>query len=157
MTTSHPMSKLSRPVEGQKIPDVTRSYIKARNRRRAFNTIKDAFLQGDVSRTELAFRTGKGRDQISRLLGQPSNVTIDTMAELIFAICGCELYYELVNPSQDLQRKTEISDAQMVGPISTKASPVSQEGAPETSGKNLLIWRTPGALDVSGIHFRSAA
>jgi hypothetical protein len=51
-----------------------------------------------ITQAELAVRTGKSREIISRLLGQPSNLTADTAAELLFAISGGEIEDHITYP-----------------------------------------------------------
>jgi transcriptional regulator with XRE-family HTH domain len=60
--------------------------------------LKREFEMSGITRAELAVRTGKSRALISRLLGQPSNLTVDTAAQLIFAISGKEIQYGAVRP-----------------------------------------------------------
>jgi hypothetical protein len=106
MSTSHPILTMFPPRDGEKVPGVTLKYFTARNRRRAFNFLVGEFKKSGITRSELAFRTGKSRALISRLLGQPSNLTADTAAELLFAICGGEIQYSVAHP---LSRRLAIS------------------------------------------------
>jgi hypothetical protein len=99
MSTSHPISRMSPPAHGEKVPGVTFSYFNARNRRRSFDFLTKKFKESGITRTELAIRTGKSRALISRLLGQPGNLTADTMAELLFAMSGEEIQYSTSRPS----------------------------------------------------------
>lgn len=96
---------MSPPVPGEKVPGVTSRYFKARNRGRVFDLLTREFEKSGISRAELAVRTGKSRALISRLLGQPSNLTCDTAAELLFAISGGEIEYRVAYP---LSRETRV-------------------------------------------------
>lgn len=96
---------MSPPTPGEKVPGVTSKYFNARNRRRLFNFLTREFEKSGITRAELAVRTGKSRALISRLLGQPSNLTADTAEELLFAISGGEIEYHVVYP---LSRETSI-------------------------------------------------
>jgi transcriptional regulator with XRE-family HTH domain len=89
---------MSPPVPGEKVPSVTSRYFNARNRRRSFDFLTRKFKESGITRAELAVRTGKSRALISRLLGQPGNLTADTMAELLFAMSGEEIQYSAVRP-----------------------------------------------------------
>lgn len=98
MSTSHPISKMSPPATGEKVPSVTFRYFNARNRRRGFDFLSRKFKESGITRAELAIRTGKSRALMSRLLGQPGNLTADTMAELLFAMSGEEIQYSASRP-----------------------------------------------------------
>jgi hypothetical protein len=81
------------------VPGITFRYFNARNRRRAFDFLMKEFSMSGITRAELAIRTGKSRALISRLLGQPGNMTLDTMEELLFGISGKEVRYAAESPS----------------------------------------------------------
>lgn len=93
MTASHPISKVSPPMPGKKAPRANFTYFKARNRRRLFDFLTRKFKESGITHAELAIRTGRSTGQISCLLGQPGNLTANTMAELLFAMCGEEIHY----------------------------------------------------------------
>ncbi len=65
-------------------------YLCARNRDAHFDFIHrklaDAESRG-VKRSEIASRIGKSPTRLSHLLGAPGNWTLDTIAELLVAIC----------------------------------------------------------------------
>jgi hypothetical protein len=86
------------PIPERRVPSVTFSYFNARNRRHVYNFLMREFRRSGITQAELAVRTGKSREIISRLLGQPSNMTADTAAELIFAISGGEIEYHITYP-----------------------------------------------------------
>jgi hypothetical protein len=98
MTMFPTISGLSVPHDSAKIPGATVSYVQARNRRHLFNFIQAEFKKSGITRAQLGARTGKGSDRISRLLGQPGNLTADTSAELLFAISGAEIQYSVIYP-----------------------------------------------------------
>ena len=100
MTISHPISRLSPPIEGGRVPDVTFSYFNSGNRRRAFTFLVREFDKSGLTRSELAVGAGKSKAQISRLLGRPTNLTTDTMGELLFAISGKTPKYRSYRPIQ---------------------------------------------------------
>lgn len=51
-----------------------------------------------MTRADLAKRTGKKPEVISRLLGRPSNLTVDTFCEVLFAINGMAPKYSSYDP-----------------------------------------------------------
>jgi transcriptional regulator with XRE-family HTH domain len=69
------------------------------------------FKKSGITRAELAVRTGKSKAQISRLLGQPRNLTTDTMGELLFAISGKEMEYNSADPFQRESKSSKHGDA----------------------------------------------
>lgn len=46
------------------------------------------FHSSDMTKTEIATMLGKKPEQVSRWLGGPGNMTLDTLSDLIFAIKG---------------------------------------------------------------------
>jgi len=123
MNISHPISTLSPPAPGARVPNVTFSYINARNRRRAFGLLMREFRKSGITRAELAIRTGKSKAQISRLLGQPRNLTMDTLGELLFAISGKELDYGGADPFKHQVCQHDHHDLVYVAPQQLKLTP----------------------------------
>lgn len=107
MTTSHPIFKMSPPLPGERVPNVTFSYFNSRNRRRAFDFLVREFVKSGITKSELAVRTGKSKAQISRLFGRPANLTTDTIGELLFAISGKQLELSGADPFKRGVRQPE--------------------------------------------------
>lgn len=80
--------KLSDPDSVGVIPASDLSYIKTRNRLSIFNSVLKQFRDSGITKSELAARLGKDAGQLSRLLGAPGNWTLDTVAELLWAMSG---------------------------------------------------------------------
>jgi hypothetical protein len=77
---------MHKPVPGERVPADTRDYLRARAKRHAYDLIMRELAKSGISRAELARRLGKGADRVSKMLGGPSNWTIITLADLLFAI-----------------------------------------------------------------------
>lgn len=88
MTISLPRSPLSEPVGDNPVSDRTFGYVSAYTRQELHGLVLKAFREAGISQVTLAKRMGKRPEQISRLLAAPGNWTIDTAAELLFAIDG---------------------------------------------------------------------
>jgi hypothetical protein len=69
--------------------------MRERNRTHAYNLIIDEFEKSGISKAALAARLGKASETITRWLGTPSNWTLDTVSDLLFAISGAELNYNV--------------------------------------------------------------
>jgi hypothetical protein len=69
-----------------------------------YEEVLAAFREAAISQATLAKRLGKRPEQISRLLSGPGNWTIDTAAELLFAIDGSLARIERRWPSLGRQR-----------------------------------------------------
>jgi hypothetical protein len=87
MSTS-PTHFLSDPVPGERISHDTLHYWRARAKREAYDLVLGEFLKSKMTKTELAKRMGKTLPEVSRILGGPANWTINTVADLLFAIAG---------------------------------------------------------------------
>lgn len=98
MTTSAAHFTLSKPSGAARIPLGTLGYFQARNRGRVYDLILKEFQRSKLSQADLARRLGKRPDVICRLLGAPGNWTLDTVSDLLFAICGGEVDYKIAHP-----------------------------------------------------------
>lgn len=87
-------SELAAGHFGASIPEAKRSYFQARLRNRLFNFILDKFVEeqkNGLTKAALARRIGKSPEIINRLLGAPSNLTLDTVSDLLLGIIAEEL------------------------------------------------------------------
>lgn len=146
MTTS-PMSFLAEPHRDDEIGARTLGYISEATRDAIYDFIIQRLMESGVTRATLARRLGKDPSQVSRTLGAPGNWTIDTCAELLFAIDGSTLQFSQAWPLR--QRKTNRTGSMCVNfdchPTSTASSsqnatvveyrPVFAKG----SGKSLVM------------------
>ena len=80
--------------DGPQIPSAKLAYLTERARGIMFEYIIEKFLGQQINgltKAKLARRIGKAPEVINRLLGTPSNMTIDTVSELLIGIGGEEL------------------------------------------------------------------
>jgi hypothetical protein len=87
-------SELAASHSGPTIPEAKRVYFQTRLRNRLFNFILGRFVQeqnNGLTKAKLARRIGKPPEMINRWLGSPSNLTIDTVSDLLLGICAEEL------------------------------------------------------------------
>lgn len=96
---------LSKPTPGEPIPVGTLGYFRARNRRKLHSLVLSEFEKSGITQAELCRRLRKEPAQISRLLGSPSNISVDTSSDLLFAISGAEADYTAAYPFEKPQRK----------------------------------------------------
>jgi hypothetical protein len=86
---------------GPPIPLGKRAYFQERLRIRIFNFLLEKFAKaqsGGLNKTLLAKRIGKTPDVVNRWLGQPSNLTIDTISDLLLGIAAEELELNSSSP-----------------------------------------------------------
>lgn len=95
---------LADPAKTKPIPGSDLAYIRTRNRLSAFNAVKDEFQRSGITQKELAERLNMNAGQLSRLLGAPGNWTLDTVAELLWAISGARTTYPLEFPLTKAKR-----------------------------------------------------
>jgi hypothetical protein len=79
---------LSKPSGDKTVPFHTYSYFRARAKRGAYEVAIREFQKSKLTKATLARRLGKGADRVSKMLAGPGNWTIDTLADLLFAISG---------------------------------------------------------------------
>lgn len=91
MTTLPAPSILAEPQDDGRISGRTLAYVSEAAREQLYDLVVQNCIETGVTKATLAKRLGKDPGQISRLLGAPGNWTIDTFAELLFAINGSML------------------------------------------------------------------
>lgn len=87
------LSELAVGHDGPPIPAGKLAYFQERLRGIFFDFILNKFLQAQsngLTKAKLARRIGKAPEIVNRLLGAPSNMTIDTMSELLIGIAAEE-------------------------------------------------------------------
>lgn len=91
-------SWLHRPGEDIRTPPEVETYMRARSQHRIHALILEELEKSGMSRADLARRTGKRPEVISRLLGQPGNWTLNTLSDLLFALSGSEISNNVAYP-----------------------------------------------------------
>ena len=89
---------LSKPVGVEPVPKGVFGYFRGRNKHRLYNLVIREFKKSGLSQADLARRLGKTPDVVCRWLAGPTNWTIDTVSDLLFAISGAEAKYEISYP-----------------------------------------------------------
>ena len=90
MTTSAQMEFLSEILEWEPIPHDTLVYFRERLRRRLHSAVLDAFAkrsnERELTQKELAIRTHRSRVVINRWLSTASNLTLDSISDLMVGL-----------------------------------------------------------------------
>jgi hypothetical protein len=98
MNTYPKTSTLCKPKGADLIPVGTLGYFRARNRWQAYDLVLTEFKNSGLTKADLARRLGKRPEVVSRLLGAPGNWGLDTVSDLLFAICGAAVVYNATHP-----------------------------------------------------------
>jgi hypothetical protein len=80
--------------DGPVIPESKRVFFQQRLRERVFDFIIGCFLReqpNGLTKAKLSRRIGKPPEVVNRWLGAPSNLTIDSISDLLLGICAEEL------------------------------------------------------------------
>jgi plasmid maintenance system antidote protein VapI len=88
------------------IPAAERAYFEQRLRNRLLSLLLSKFVDAQKSgltKAELARRIGRTPDVINRWLGSPSNLTTDTICDLLLGISGEELIIHHQSPLEQIQ------------------------------------------------------
>jgi hypothetical protein len=106
----------------------TRAYLAQRARDEFYSYVMDKYRYSDISKAQLARRIGKSPAQITRMLANPGNWTLETAALLLAGICGEELLPSSKPFVGRAKRNIEVSD-------------IINENAPKESGTSLHMIR----------------
>ena len=164
MTTSQLTSFLSEIVSGQQIPIGKLAYFRARLSNKIHELVLTEYMrlerEGKINKAELARRTGRKPEQITRWLGAAGNWTIDTFSDLLLGM-GCEpalsvTYLANANKTNDVvdqvqiapieHNKPESNDYQSLGRLSfIESKSTTQAGGflPMLSAGSELTKRKP--------------
>lgn len=88
MTSSRKRLSLSRPIAGEPIDLNALRYVEARNKNRINSDLLDLFDESGISKADLARMLHRKPEQVTRWLGSPGNLTVDTISDLTFALTG---------------------------------------------------------------------
>lgn len=92
----------------------TLAYYRARFRNRLYNLVLSKFREAEaeegLTRAELARRTGKRPEVLTRILGAPGNWRLDTVSDLLMGIAGEELDATASSPLARARRNYRYRD-----------------------------------------------
>src|SRR5215472_6594597 len=114
---THLMSELSAGHDGPEIPESKRVYFQERFRGRFFDFLIGLFIReqrNGLNKAKLARRIGKPPEVINRWLGAPSNLTLDSVSDLLLGICTEELMPQsrpILNRAAQVEQINPIKDA----------------------------------------------
>ena len=136
--TSFQMQHLKNITEAEEIPLRYLVHYRGHNRNRVFEAIHMLYLrlakEGKINQKKLAKRLGKNKAQINRWLSEPSNLTLDSISDLLLAMNAEIRDFETVFLGDRLVEAREQSDITTVessaptldtGSLSGVAIPIS--------------------------------
>lgn len=91
---------------GPAIPKPTLAYFQQRLRNRVFDLLLERFdeeKKKGLTKAILARRIGKTPDVINRWLGSPSNLTLDTLSDLMIGLAAEEILMQTFSPVKQEQ------------------------------------------------------
>jgi hypothetical protein len=113
-------AELAAGHSGPQIPEAKRVYFQTRTRNRIFNYLLGLFVREQekgLTKAQLARRTGHSPETINRWLGAPSNLTIDSISDLLLGIVAEELTPQsepLLNQTSRLPQSPWLRDTQVI-------------------------------------------
>ncbi|MEH6725195.1 MAG: hypothetical protein V7703_03485 [Hyphomicrobiales bacterium] len=75
-------------------------YTRQALRSNAFNLLHREIEAAELPQAEIAKRIGKDKSWLSRTLGAPNNITLDTLSDLVLAITGKQVELTLHDPAR---------------------------------------------------------
>jgi hypothetical protein len=90
----HLLNEITAGHDGPPIPESKRVYFQERFRGRIFDFLVGRFIgeqQNGLTKAKLARRIEKSPEVINRWLGAPSNLTSDSICDLLLGICAEEM------------------------------------------------------------------
>jgi hypothetical protein len=102
----------SAPLTGDPIPSGMLAYFRERLKGRVFSLIVSAIREQQEEHPELtqaaiARRLGRRPEQITRWMAGPSNMTLDTISDLVLAVGGGEPSV-VIDPLESASQKTDV-------------------------------------------------
>ncbi len=88
------MNEIRAGHDGPPIPESKRVYFQERFRGRIFDFLVSRFVEEEkrgLTKAKLARRIGRPPEVVNRWLAAPSNLTTDTISDLLLGICGEEM------------------------------------------------------------------
>jgi hypothetical protein len=129
------------PLAGDTIPAGQRGYFQERLKGRVYELIVSEFvnqcrLDSSVTQAAIGRRIDRRPEQINRWLSGPSNLTLETVSDLLLAICGGEPMVGVVR----LREQTEVpaeNDRQLSSavPMGTPQNALMQQVLAEGSAR----------------------
>lgn len=110
-TIFHNLIPLHEPEGLDRIDDATLAYAGQTAREMVFHEIHQKLQSRELTRRTIARRLGKSPARISQQLGEPGNFTIETLAELAYAIDGSFIRVEFYDPRQQTVNDKQKSSA----------------------------------------------
>ncbi len=127
---TYPTTTLSKPSGSEPIPIGVFGYLRSRNKHRIYSLVMSEFQKSGLSHADLARRLGKKPDVVCRWLATPGNWQIDSVSDLVFAISGATVRYELDFPLDQSARND------------TRPQWLTGNGAAEPNGMDSAQFRT---------------
>jgi hypothetical protein len=91
---THILNEISAGHDGPQIPPAKLAYFQERLRERVFDFLLGKFLEAQsdgLTQAKLSRRIGKKAEVVNRWLGAPSNLTLDSVSDLLIGIAAEEL------------------------------------------------------------------
>jgi len=111
------MKELEGGHEGPTIPDAKLTYFRHRLRGRFFDFIRERFEREEsrgLTQAKLARRIGKSPEVVNRWLNSPSNLTLDSISDLMIGVAAEEPEFEgkslLDRPESNYTHLAEAND-----------------------------------------------
>lgn len=98
MNLSQILSQLYDNASDAEVPSGVRGYFSAHLRNKIHGLLLDELKRSEVTNSLLSKRLKKDQAQISRLIGSPGNMTLDTISDLLLAISGATLDVTIEHP-----------------------------------------------------------
>lgn len=116
---THLLNEIGAGHDGPAIPESKRVYFQERLRGRIFDYLLSCFIReqaNGLTKAKLARRIGKAPEVVNRLLAGPSNLTLDSISDLLIGVCAEELDVSgtslLGRSTLEVQRKASTSGAE---------------------------------------------
>jgi len=110
------------PTGDEPISKGVLSYMSARYQTNVHSLVLEEFERSGMTSAQVARRLRMDPGQLARLLGNPSNMTLDTLSGLLFAIAGKEpdtnaLKYGEMDARQNEFKEVHVSSADIIQPV----------------------------------------
>ena len=135
-------TSISSEIAGGSFSPATHAYLGRRAQNKYYDYVMAKFQKAGITQAELARRIGKGPDRVNRLLSNPGNWTIETVAVLLAGICSDELLPHSQPFLGRAKPNMRQSDIAAIAPLESLSNPFNSDSSRVRGAANVVTFKS---------------